>query len=116
MAEFYDADVAEAGIHNKPLKGKWLIDPETGELTDDVGPYAEPIEGYGRVWGCAAAGQIAGGDVETKSSTCVGDNGLRTCEGTVAGTPKYVAPEQYRDNGRCSTPAVDQYAFCVALR
>jgi len=58
MAEFYDADVSEAAIHNKPLKGKWLIDPESGELTDDVKPYAEPIEGYGRVWGCSAAGQI----------------------------------------------------------
>ena len=58
MAEFYDADVSEAAIHNKPLKGKWLIDPESGELTDDVKPYAEPIEGYGRVWGCSAAGQL----------------------------------------------------------
>jgi L-2-hydroxycarboxylate dehydrogenase (NAD+) len=58
LAEFYDADVAEAAIHNKPLKGKWLIDPQTGELTDDVKPYAEPIEGYGRVWDCSAAGQI----------------------------------------------------------
>ncbi len=58
LAEFYDADVAEAGIYNKPLKGEWLIDPISGELTDDVKPYAEPIEGYGRVWGCSAAGQI----------------------------------------------------------
>ena len=58
LAEFYDADVSEAAIHGKPLKGKWLIDPDTGELTDDVTPYAEPIEGYGRVWGCSAAGQI----------------------------------------------------------
>jgi len=58
LAEFYDADVAEAAIHNKPLKGKWLIDPITGELTDDVKPYAEPIEGYGRIWGCSAAGQL----------------------------------------------------------
>jgi LDH2 family malate/lactate/ureidoglycolate dehydrogenase len=58
MAEFYDADVSEAAIHNKPLKGKWLIDPKSGELTDDVKPYAEPIEGYGRVWGCSAAGQL----------------------------------------------------------
>ena len=58
LAEFYDADVAEAAIHDKPMKGKWLIDPQTGELTDDVKPYAEPIEGYGRVWGCSAAGQI----------------------------------------------------------
>lgn len=58
LAEFYDADVSEAAIHGKRLKGKWLIDPETGDLTDDVTPYAEPIEGYGRVWGCSAAGQI----------------------------------------------------------
>jgi len=58
LAEFYDADVSEAAIQGKPLKGKWLIDPETGELSDDAGKYAEPIEGYGRVWGCSAAGQI----------------------------------------------------------
>lgn len=58
LAEFYDADVSEAAIHNKPLKGKWLIDPQTGELSDDASKYAEPIEGYGRVWGCSAAGQI----------------------------------------------------------
>ena len=58
LAEFYDADVAEAGIHNKPLKGKWLIDPETGELSADAAPYARPVEGYGRVWDCAAAGQL----------------------------------------------------------
>lgn len=58
LAEFYDADVAEAGIHNKPLKGKWLIDPSTGELSDDVSAYAKPVEGYGRVWDCTAAGQL----------------------------------------------------------
>ena len=58
LAEFYDADVAEAALHGKPLKGKWLIDPKTGELTDDVKPYARPIEGYGRVSDCSAAGQL----------------------------------------------------------
>jgi len=58
LAEFYDADVSEAAIHGKPLKGKWLIDPKTGELSDDVAPYAKPIEDYGRVWDCSAAGQI----------------------------------------------------------
>lgn len=58
LAEFYDADVSEAAIHNKPLRGKWLIDPESGDLSDDVTPYAKPIEGYGRVWDCSAAGQI----------------------------------------------------------
>jgi LDH2 family malate/lactate/ureidoglycolate dehydrogenase len=58
LAEFYDADVSEAVIHGKPLKGRWLIDPDTGELSDDAAKYAEPVEGYGRVWGCSAAGQI----------------------------------------------------------
>ncbi|NKB35697.1 MAG: malate/L-lactate dehydrogenase subfamily protein [Gammaproteobacteria bacterium] len=58
LAEFYDADVAEAAIYDKKLKGKWLIDPITGELTDDVKPYAQALEGYGRVWDCSAAGQI----------------------------------------------------------
>lgn len=58
LAEFYDADVSEAAIHKKPLKGKWLIDPESGDLSDDVTAYAKPIEGYGRVWDCSAAGQI----------------------------------------------------------
>lgn len=58
LAEFYDADVSEAAIHGKPLPGKWLIDPTTGDLSDDASKYAEPIEGYGRVWGCSAAGQI----------------------------------------------------------
>lgn len=58
LAEFYDADISEAAIHNKRLKGPWLIDPVTGELSDDVRPYAQPIGDYGRVWDCTAAGQI----------------------------------------------------------
>lgn len=58
FAEFYDADVAEAALLNKPMKGKWCIDPETGDLTDDVTAYAKPIEGYGRLWDYTCAGQI----------------------------------------------------------
>ena len=58
MSEFYDADVAEAAIYKKPMKGKWLIDPVTGELSDDVTPYAKPVEGYGRIYDCTAAGQL----------------------------------------------------------
>lgn len=58
FAEFYDADISEAVLHNKPMKGKWLIDPESGELTDNAAPYARPFEGYGRVWDYACGGQI----------------------------------------------------------
>lgn len=58
FAEFYDADISEAVLHNKPMKGKWLIDPESGELTDDAEPYARPFPGYGRVWDYACGGQI----------------------------------------------------------
>lgn len=58
FAEFYDADIAEAVLHNKPMKGKWLIHPETGELTDDAKPYARPIPGYGRLWDYTCPGQI----------------------------------------------------------
>lgn len=58
FGEFYDADISEAVLHNKPMKGKWCIDPLTGEATDDARPYAQPYEGYGRVWGYSCAGQI----------------------------------------------------------
>lgn len=58
FAEFYDADVAEAVLQNKKMKGKWVIDPESGELTDDVAPFAVPIEGYGRLWDCSAPAAI----------------------------------------------------------
>ncbi|MGI9324130.1 MAG: Ldh family oxidoreductase [Pseudomonadales bacterium] len=58
FAEFYDADISEAVLNDKPMKGKWLIDPESGALTDDAKPYAQPFEGYGRVWGYSAGGQI----------------------------------------------------------
>lgn len=58
FAEFYDADISEAVLQNKPMAGKWLIDPITGELSDDAGKYAKPIPGYGRVWDATCAGQI----------------------------------------------------------
>ncbi len=58
FAEWYDADISEAVMQKQPMKGKWLIDPETGELSDDPTPYAKPIPGYGRVWDASCAGQI----------------------------------------------------------
>ena len=58
FGEWYDADISEAVMQKQPMKGKWLIDPETGELGDDPTPYAKPIPGYGRVWDASCAGQI----------------------------------------------------------
>jgi len=58
FAEFYDADISEAVLNDKPMRGKWLIDPESGELTDNAKPYARPFEGYGRVWDYECGGQI----------------------------------------------------------
>jgi L-2-hydroxycarboxylate dehydrogenase (NAD+) len=60
FAEFYDADVAEAVLHNRgKMKGDWCVDTETGEVTEDVSKYAVPIEGYGRLWDYSCAGRIA---------------------------------------------------------
>ncbi len=52
--EAHDGNISEAVYNNKKLKGKHLVNPETGELTDDPAPYIIPIEGYGRVCGCSA--------------------------------------------------------------
>ena len=58
FAEFYDGDVAEAVLQNKPMKGKWLIDPDSGELTDDPTKHSKRLGGYGRVWDYDWGGQI----------------------------------------------------------
>ena len=53
LAEFYDGDVGNAVRQGTKLRGKWAVDPETGELTDDVAKYAVPVEGgefFGRVY------------------------------------------------------------------
>ena len=50
LCEWYDADTAQAALQGTKLKGNYVIDPETGELSNDLAPYAQPVEGYGRVW------------------------------------------------------------------
>ncbi|MEX0343288.1 MAG: Ldh family oxidoreductase [Rhizobiaceae bacterium] len=50
LCEWYDADTAQAVLQGTKLKGDYVIDPETGELGNDLAPYAIPIEGYGRVY------------------------------------------------------------------
>ncbi|GLP96077.1 Ldh family oxidoreductase [Paraferrimonas sedimenticola] len=54
VCEWYDADTAQAALQGTKLKGDYVIDPETGELSNDLAPYAVPVEGYGRVWDTTA--------------------------------------------------------------
>ncbi len=54
-------------------------------------------------------------DDESRGSAVAGEDtdGRLTQTGLAVGTPRYMAPEQHRS--RALTPAVDQFAFCVAL-
>ena len=54
VGEGYDADITDALLNKRKLKAKLLVDPDTGELTDEVEPYAKIIEGYRRVSDCSA--------------------------------------------------------------
>jgi LDH2 family malate/lactate/ureidoglycolate dehydrogenase len=50
LCEWYDADSAQAVLQGTKLRGNYVIDPDTGELGNDLAPYATPVEGYGRVY------------------------------------------------------------------
>ena len=50
LCEWYDADTAQAVLQGTKTKPDSVIDPETGELGNDLAPYARPVEGYGRVF------------------------------------------------------------------
>ena len=50
LCEWYDADTAQAALQGTKLKGDYVIDPNTGSLSNDLAPYAIPVEGYGRVY------------------------------------------------------------------
>lgn len=50
LCEWYDADTAQAVLQGTKLKYNAVIDPETGNLGNDLAPYAQPVEGYGRVY------------------------------------------------------------------
>jgi LDH2 family malate/lactate/ureidoglycolate dehydrogenase len=54
LCEWYDADSAQAVLQGTKVLEDSVIDPDTGELGDDLAPYAVPVEGYGRVWGTTA--------------------------------------------------------------
>lgn len=59
LCEWYDADTAQAVLQGTKLKGDYVIDPETGELSNDLAPYARPVEGYGRVYDQSCFQQLA---------------------------------------------------------
>ena len=52
--EVHDGDLSEAYFQGQKLKGRFLVDPDTGELTDDPAPYFEPMEDFGRISDCRA--------------------------------------------------------------
>ena len=59
LCEWYDADTAQAVLQGTKLKGDYVIDPETGDLSNDLAPYAEPVEGYGRVYNQSCYQQLS---------------------------------------------------------
>ena len=52
--EVHDGDLSEAYFQGKKLKGEFLVDPDTGELTDDPAPYFVKMQEYGRISDCTA--------------------------------------------------------------
>ena len=60
LCEWYDADTAQAVLQGTKTKPNSVIDPETGELGDDLAPYAQPVEGYGRVYNQTSFQNLSG--------------------------------------------------------
>jgi tetratricopeptide (TPR) repeat protein/predicted Ser/Thr protein kinase len=90
-----------AGLLHRDFKpANVLVTPEQAKVTDfGLAKRAKDITGTGS------------GTSSTRWDDTDEDDLTRA--GEVMGTPRYMAPEQH--HGRELTPAVDQYAFCVAL-
>lgn len=55
MVDAHDGDISEAYYQKQRLRrGKVLVDPKTGELTDDPSAFIKPMGEYGRVTDCLA--------------------------------------------------------------
>jgi L-2-hydroxycarboxylate dehydrogenase (NAD+) len=50
VCEWYDGHTAQAVLQGTKVRDNSVIDPETGELGNNLAPYAKPVEGYGRVY------------------------------------------------------------------
>ncbi len=57
--EAHDGNLSEAYFRGERLAGPYLVDPDTGELTDDPAPYFKRMEDYGRISDCAAPSVFA---------------------------------------------------------
>lgn len=57
--EVHDGDISEAYFQGEKLKGEFLVDPQTGELTDDPAPYFKQMNDYGRISDCDAPSVFA---------------------------------------------------------
>ncbi len=90
-----------AGLLHRDFKpANVLVTPEQAKVTDfGLAKRAKDISGTG-----SGASSTRCDDTDEEDLTRAGE---------VMGTPRYMAPEQH--HGRELTPAVDQYAFCVAL-
>ncbi len=55
LAETYDGDISKYYYAGEKMPKKILVDPVTGEITDDPSRFFEEIEGYGRISDCTAA-------------------------------------------------------------
>jgi LDH2 family malate/lactate/ureidoglycolate dehydrogenase len=52
--EVHDGDLSEAHFQGRRLSGPYLVDPDSGELTDDPAPYFQQMEEFGRISDCRA--------------------------------------------------------------
>lgn len=52
--EVHDGDLSQAYFQGRRLPGPYLVDPDSGELTDDPAPYFRQMEDYGRISDCLA--------------------------------------------------------------
>jgi LDH2 family malate/lactate/ureidoglycolate dehydrogenase len=52
--EVHDGDLSEAYFQGMKLKGEFLVNPDTGELTADPAPYFQQMDDYGRISDCTA--------------------------------------------------------------
>jgi len=52
--EVHDGDLSEAYFQGRKLAGDYLVDPDSGELTDDPAPYFQAMDDYGRISDCRA--------------------------------------------------------------